>query len=70
MDLWWDAARKTLDRQDALAVNELPADASQALARMAGRTMKLQVTIHDGHISITDHDASIGTELRVLKERS
>ena len=69
VDLWWESARTTLDRQERLAVRELPAEASQALARMAARTMKLQVTIHDGHISVTDGDASIGTELRVLKDR-
>jgi hypothetical protein len=36
-------------------VSELPAEDAQQLAAMAARTMRLQVTIHDGHISITDH---------------
>jgi uncharacterized protein YaeQ len=70
VELWWESARKTLDRQRTLAVNEVPVEASAALARMADRSMKLQVTIHDGHISITDHDESIGTELRSLKPRN
>jgi uncharacterized protein YaeQ len=69
VDLWWESARKTLDRQRALAVHEVPAEASAALARMVDRSMKLQVTIHDGHISISDHEAVIGTELRSLKPR-
>ncbi len=54
VELWWQGARKTLERQAALEVCELPADASQALAKMADRSMRLQVTVHDNHISITD----------------
>ena len=42
---------------------------SAALAQMAARSMRLQVTLHDGHISITDYETSIGTELRHLKRR-
>jgi len=67
VDLWWQGARQTLDRQERLAVSEVPGEASRALAQMADRSMRLQVTIHDGHISITDHDASFGMELQVLK---
>jgi len=70
VDLWWQGARKTLERQERLAVSELPSEASQALGRMAERNLRLQVTIHDGHISITDHATSIGTELVVLKPRA
>ena len=68
VDLWWESAREKLEDQKRLAVRELPPDASQALAAMAARTMRLQVTIHDGHISITDHHSAFGTELRRLKE--
>ena len=67
--LWWDGAREKLDRQERLAVHELPVEASTALARMADRSMRLQVTIHDGHISVTDHETSFGTELHALKRR-
>jgi uncharacterized protein YaeQ len=69
VDLWWDSARQKLEGQKRLAIYELPADAAQTLAAMAARTMRLQVTIHEGHISITDHDESFGTELRTLKAR-
>ena len=69
VDLWWEGARGTLERQERLAVREVPIETSKSLAAMADRSMKIQVTIHDGHISITDHDTSIGTELRVLKSR-
>jgi uncharacterized protein YaeQ len=65
--LWWEVAKKTLDRQQALAVSELPVEASQGLAAMAGRNMKMQVTVQHGHLSITDGESAIETELRVLK---
>src|SRR5438552_2592739 len=42
VDLWWQGARKTLERQAALEVREVSADANQALAKMAGRSMRLQ----------------------------
>src|SRR4051812_15095510 len=55
-ELWWESARKTLERQRTLAVHELDPDASAALSRMADRSMKLQVTIQDGHISVSDDE--------------
>ena len=69
VDLWWEGVRTQLEGQERLAVHEVPTEATRALAAMAARNMRLQVTIHDGHISITDHDQSFGTELRVLKAR-
>jgi uncharacterized protein YaeQ len=69
VELWWQGARDKLEGQARLEVREVPPEAARELAAMAARSMRLQVTIHDGHISITDHDAAIGTELRVLKPR-
>jgi uncharacterized protein YaeQ len=69
VDLWWEDVRKTLERQERLAVSEVPAEASRALAEMADRSMNLQVTIQHDHISVTGGETSIGTELRVLKRR-
>src|SRR5262249_25130207 len=69
VELWWEGARGKLEGQERLAVRELAPEAAQALAAMAARTMRLQVTIHDSHISVTDHHAAFGTELRVLKGR-
>jgi uncharacterized protein YaeQ len=69
VDLWWEGVRGKLERQARLAVYDVPVEATRALAAMADRSMRLQVTIHDAHISITDHHSSIATELRVLKSR-
>src|SRR6185436_9144593 len=70
VELWWEGARPTLERQERLSVLEVDAETSRALAQMAGRSMRIQVTIQDGHISVTDQESAIGTELRTLKERA
>ena len=68
-ELWWEGARATLERQERLSVAEVDAETSRALAQMAGRSMRLQVTIQHGHVSITNEESAIGTELRILKDR-
>ena len=67
VELWWQGARERLERQDRLAVREVPIEASRALAQLAGRSMRLQVTIQEGHIYIADGATSIAVDLRVLK---
>lgn len=67
VDLWWQGAREILERQERLAVSEVPIEASRALAPLAGRSMRLQVTIQEGHVLIADGATSVSVELRVLK---
>ncbi len=67
VELWWQAAREKLERQDRLAVREVPIDASRALAQLAGRSMRLQVTIQEGHVLVVDGSTSVSVELRGLK---
>ncbi|MDE2003805.1 MAG: YaeQ family protein, partial [Betaproteobacteria bacterium] len=69
-ELWWQGARDTLDRQARLTVTEAPGEASRALARLASRSMELQVTIQMGHLLIADGTTSVSAELRVLKAGS
>jgi len=69
-DLWWAGARAKLERQERLTVREVPLDASRALARLAGRTMHLQVTIQDGHVHVTDGMSTVAVDLGVLKDAS
>ena len=52
--LWWTQNCDALERCDNLAVFDLPASATQALAALAQRTMRLQCTIQDGHLWLTD----------------
>jgi uncharacterized protein YaeQ len=51
-------------------VREVPLDASRALARLAGRSMRLQVTIQDGHVHVTDGTSTVAVDLRILKGAS
>ena len=66
VDLWWQAARATLEKQASLDVREIGAEESRALAAMAGRNMSLQVTIQHGHIMVTDGQGSVDLELKIL----
>ena len=67
VDLWWEGARERLERQERLSVSEVPTEASKALAMLVDRTMRLQVTVQEGHILVTDGATSIPVELRVRK---
>ncbi|MGH8713797.1 MAG: YaeQ family protein [Casimicrobiaceae bacterium] len=68
--LWWQGARERLERLDRLAVNEISIEASRALARLAGRSMRLQVTIQDGQALVTDGATSLPVEIRSVKQSS
>jgi len=67
VDLWWQGAQDTLAQRRGLEVRVVPLDASRALALLAARMMKLQVTIQDAHIYVTDGAASVHIALRTLK---
>jgi uncharacterized protein YaeQ len=67
VNLWWDAAGERLERQDRLAVREVPQEASRALARLASRSMRLQATIQDAHVFVADGETTIPIELKSLK---
>ena len=70
VDLWWQGVRDRLARQERLTVRELPLDASRALAALADRNMRLQVTIQEGHVLVANGAASVPVDLRVLKVSS
>jgi uncharacterized protein YaeQ len=70
VDLWWQGARATLERQDRLGVSEVPVESSRALAQLAARSMKFQVTIQDGHVFVADDATSVAVEMRPIKSLS
>jgi uncharacterized protein YaeQ len=70
VDLWWQAARARLERQDRLAVSDVPLEASRALARLAARNMALQFTIQERHVLIANGSTSLAVEIRALKALS
>jgi uncharacterized protein YaeQ len=53
-DLWWNRAGPDLARTRNLSVIGVPVATSQALSKLARRTMQLQCTIQDGHVWLSD----------------
>ncbi len=70
VDLWWQGAREKLQQQGRLCVSEVPIEASRALAQLAARSMRLNVTIQEGHVFVADTASSVPVEIRTLKPLS
>lgn len=67
VDVWWRQNAGELGRLDNLAVYSLPYEATQALAGLAQRTMRLQCTIQDGAIWFGDESATVAVQPVVLQ---
>ncbi len=67
VDVWWSQIQNKLTRLDNLSILALPQDAGDALAALAARTMRLQCTVQDGHVFLTDGTHTVNTELIPLK---
>lgn len=61
-DIWWSGVRDKLARQDKLTVLNIPPEAAPALAQLTGRTMRLQFTIQDGAVWVTDGRETVQVE--------
>jgi uncharacterized protein YaeQ len=66
-DVWWRGIEGKLARLSNLSVWRIDAQASQALAQLAQRTMQLQATVHEGVLSIVDGSHSVDIEPVRLK---
>lgn len=66
-DLWWKRNESDLLRFDNLAVLALPPAANASLNALAGRSMRLNVTIQESQIWIGSESAEASLQLRVLK---
>jgi uncharacterized protein YaeQ len=66
-DLWWEQNHGKLERLKNLTVINLPAATTQALAKLAQRTMQLQCTIQDGEVWLADDDERIEVDRIMLK---
>jgi uncharacterized protein YaeQ len=60
--LWWKQSGDKLARSENLSVIELPQGATQALAKLADRNMKLNCTIQDGQVWLADQDETVQVE--------
>jgi uncharacterized protein YaeQ len=63
---WWSATKAKVSRAGNLTVWQIPSNQSQSLAVLANRPMKLDVTVQDGTIWITDAQQSVEVALRRL----
>ena len=57
--IWWAGIATKITRARNIAVWQVPADQSQALAALAQRTMQLQVTVQDGAVWVGDGARSV-----------
>ncbi len=67
-EMWFAQNSAQFERQKNLSIINLPVASTQALAKLAQRTMTLQCTIQDGQVWIGDGDTSVQVERVVLKQ--
>ena len=60
---WWSGLGERISRARNLSVWQVPADQSKALAALANRTMKLDVTVQEGTIWVGDGQRSVEVSL-------
>jgi uncharacterized protein YaeQ len=61
-DIWWKGIATKLTRLDKLQVWRVPSEASQALAKLAQRSMQLQATIQEGTLTLGDAQQTVDLE--------
>lgn len=57
--IWWSGIANKITRTSNVTVWQVPAEQSQALAKLAQRTMQLQVTVQDGTVWVGNGAESI-----------
>jgi uncharacterized protein YaeQ len=68
--IWWDALRGKIERLRNVEVRSLAEGVGDALARLAERTMRLQLTVQDGAAWVTTANADpVELQWTVLKAR-
>jgi uncharacterized protein YaeQ len=66
-EVWWKQIASKLTRFTNLTVLQLSADTSQALARLAERSMRLQCMVQDGDIWLNSETQSVPVRLAALQ---
>jgi uncharacterized protein YaeQ len=64
--IWWAGVKNKLTRTERLAVWQLPAEQSTALAALAQRSMQLQLTVQDGTVWCSSGDTTLELTLQPL----
>ena len=65
--IWWNQISNRIERAKNLSVVNVPAATSQALAKLAQRSMQFQCTVQDGQIWITANEESVQIDFNQLK---
>jgi uncharacterized protein YaeQ len=65
--IWWNQIGGKVERARNLTVFNLPVTCSQALAKLAQRTMQLQCTIQDGQLWLSGESGPVQLDLTALK---
>jgi uncharacterized protein YaeQ len=66
VDQWWTKNGDLLQRLPNFSAFGVPLAGSQALARLAQRTMQLQCTVQDGHLWFSNATETVAITLAVL----
>lgn len=66
-EMWFEQNKSQFERQKNLTIINLPVESTQALAKLAQRSMSLQCTIQDGQVWLSDGDASVQVDRMSLK---
>jgi len=61
-EVWWKSIATKLTRLDRLQVWRVPTEGSQALAKLAQRSMQLQATIQEGTLTLGDDKTTVDIE--------
>ena len=62
-EVWWRGIENKLTRMDKLQVWRVPTEASQALAKLAERSMQLQATVQEGALTLSNAKDSVHLEV-------
>jgi uncharacterized protein YaeQ len=65
--IWWKQIEDKLERLRNITVINLPAGVGPALAGLAERNMRLQCTIQEGHVWMSNSAETVQAELQVLR---
>ena len=62
-EVWWRGIESKLTRLDKLQVWRVPTEASQALAKLAERSMQVQATVQEGALTLSNAKDSVHLEV-------
>jgi uncharacterized protein YaeQ len=66
-NIWWNQIGSRIERARNLSVIQVPVAASQALAALSERSMRLQCTLQDGQIWVTGNEDTVQIDCTTLK---